>query len=230
MLARLAVAATTALAIGHAGAAAVTPTYDTFGALAAATFGGSGIPNHSVAITTSVSGVTLGLSASERFSGNPVVTNNGAGRFTAAAGIDTNAPSPGDPHARWNFNFYLAGTGLGAYTFVMLYDFDPGVGTDAADHGSITLPGSLLGSPTQNSWNLGMNFLDIAASGLIPPPSFGAFSPSSAGEYSFAIVAYNSAGAEVGRTAIVVNAVPEPGTLGLLGIALLGFAVTRRRG
>src|SRR5687767_7285734 len=42
-----------------------TPTYTTFGALPSAHFGGSGIPNHSVAITT-VSGVTLGLSAAQR--------------------------------------------------------------------------------------------------------------------------------------------------------------------
>ena len=57
------------------------PTFDTFGPLPAATFGGSGIPNDSVAISTHVIDggptITLGLTAHQRFF-NPPLTNPSA--------------------------------------------------------------------------------------------------------------------------------------------------------
>jgi len=43
----------TALIAGNALAAPIVPQYDTFGTLTGATFGGTGIPNDAVAITTS---------------------------------------------------------------------------------------------------------------------------------------------------------------------------------
>ena len=67
----------------------LTPEFTTFGPLPGATFGGSGIPNDAVAITTIVDGtttITLGLTAHQRFA-SPAVTNNGAGVFTAQAGV-----------------------------------------------------------------------------------------------------------------------------------------------
>ena len=72
------------LAASSAFATAVVPTYTTFGTLTGANFGGSGIPNNAVAITTStaLNGVTLGLTATQRFS-SPAVMNNGAGVFQA---------------------------------------------------------------------------------------------------------------------------------------------------
>ena len=48
-----------------------------------------------------------------------MVTNNGAGRFFASAGVSSIAPSLGDPYARWNFNFYLNGT-LSDYNYMFL--------------------------------------------------------------------------------------------------------------
>ena len=71
-------------------ASPITPTYnDSFGTLSGATFGGSGIPNNAVAISTytddSGNVVTLGLTATPRYSA-PAVGNDNAGTFYAMPG------------------------------------------------------------------------------------------------------------------------------------------------
>ena len=208
-------------------AAPISPTFGTFGPLAVATFGGVGIPNNPVAITT-VGGLTLGMAASQRFVG-PNLVNNGAGTYNAPAGVSLASPSPADPYALWNFNFYLSGADS-TMAFRLFYDFDAAVGNDESTHGTISFPGSAITSPggvAQNSWNLGMDFLATAAAGIVPPA--GMFNPNASGQYTFALVAYNASTLqEIGRSAIAVN-VPEPGTVALAGLALLGLAVARRR-
>ena len=196
----------------------VTPDYDTFGLLSAATFDGSGIPNDSVAITY-VGGVTLGLTATQRFS-NPTVTNDGHGTFFATPGADT-LPST---YARWNFSFYASNAFLNDYTLQLLWDLDPGFGTDEASLGNPLGIGTLAaGSTVQDSWNLGMPFLG------------GGFDPTAAGEYSFALILRDATGQELGRSAINVNVghVPDTASTGLLALAgfgsLLVFARLRRR-
>lgn len=213
-----------ALAV-NAHAAPISPTYNTFGPLPAATFGGSGIPNDAVAITT-VGGLTLAMSATQRFTA-PALTNDGMGTYSALTGVSTASPSPADPYAMWNFNFYISG-GDDTMAFRLFYDFNTAVGNDETTHGTISFLGSQLpGGVAQNSFNLGMNFLAAAGAGIAPPA--GAFDPNAAGQYTFALVAYGiTSGQEIGRSAIVVN-VPEPGTFALSGLALLGLAGLRRR-
>ena len=204
IVALLALAALTAPAY----AIVITPTYTTFGTLPVS-FGGSGIPNTSVAITT-VGGATLGLSAAQRFS-NPTVTDNGAGTFFAGVGNDAANGQPG--YAQWNFNFHVSGLTTGQ-SVSLYYDLNPGAGTNVTTF----IP---LVADFQNSWNLGMGFLG------------GGFNPNVAGEYDFALVLNGVQGQELGRSAIrvnVVSSVPDAGlTVGLFAVALLGLAAVRRR-
>src|SRR4051812_43740787 len=124
-------------------ASPITPTFTSFGTLASATFGGSGIPNDAVAaLTTLGNGVTLGLTAHQRYD-NPALGNDNNGTFFARPGVDTHAPSPTDPYATWNFAFYVD-AGTGNYSYKLFYDFDPAIGNDQGGHGSITF-GQLTG-------------------------------------------------------------------------------------
>jgi MYXO-CTERM domain-containing protein len=235
------VALSLALANAAAFAQPVTPTFTTFGALPAATFAGTGIPNTNVAITSysglaSLSAVTLGLSAAQRCSGlicGSALTNDGAGTFTAQSG----APFAANPtYASWNVNFYASGNTT-LYNFKLLYDFNPAVANAATTHGEIklfTLSGSSgTGGLDQNSLNMGFGYLTTGVPfvpGVVTPPSFTPFNPNVNGEYSFALIASDKAsGLELARSAIVINAVPEPEgyVLGLAG--LLGLAVAARR-
>lgn len=194
----------------------VTPEFETFGALSAATFGGSGIPNDRVAITT-IDGVTLGLTATQRYS-NPPVTDDGAGTFFATAGVDS-VPN----YALWNFDMYISNASTTNYAMQLLWDLNPGAGTDEASLSSFGIHPLAAGSTWQESWNLGMPFLGTG------------FDPTAAGEYSFALILRNANGEELGRSAINVNVghVPDTASTGLLALAGLGsllvFARMRRR-
>lgn len=226
------------VASASAFAQAITPTFATFGALPAATFGGTGIPNNNVAITTfagsvPLSSLTLGLSAAQRSAGGitgAALTNDGAGSFTAESGsIFPTNPS----YASWNVGFYAQGN-TNLYAFKLLYDFNPASANAAATHGEMKLftfagnPGT--GGLHQGSVNMGFGYLGASVPGFVSAPAFAPFNPNSNGEYSFALVASNKVtGLEVARSAILVTAVPEPEGYALAVIGLAGLCFTARR-
>lgn len=199
----------------------ITPSYTTFGPLPEATFAGTGIPNSAVSVTkvANPSGggdLTLGLTAHQRYD-NPAVTNNGAGTFFAVTGDDSAHGQPN--YARWNFGLYLTGVKSGQETR-LYYDTNPAVGNDVSTYIPLNILLDSLGG-YQNSWNLGMGFLGGAA-----------FPESSSGQYSFALVTFDSQGAEFARSAMIVNvgdvrtSVPDAGpssALLLFGLGGLGL-------
>lgn len=185
-----------------------------FGELAEATWGGSGISNEFVAITN-IAGlpggvsIILGLQAHARFSAPPGVTGVAPGVYTAGSGVD------GDGVAKWNFDYFvkIVGGTFADCKFCLLYDFDPSTTNSEASLGKIdfnagvTILGGTLATTTlaEGSENLSFDFLaGVPVLPFITTPSFSPFDATATGGYSFELIAKTNADVEVGRTSMKV--------------------------
>ncbi|GMW06604.1 MAG: hypothetical protein AMXMBFR8_14010 [Nevskiales bacterium] len=236
-------------------AANAVPIYTSWGLLPGATFGGTGIPNTSVAKTdvfvNGTTQVTLALTAHGRYF-NPVVTDNGAGDYYAGTG--SNCGSPTDPigcppspktGALWNFGYYISVAGTDPnfdkfddFTFTLYYDFDPGVGTAFGSLGKIDINNALTAASippasvtlAQDSQNLMFSGFSTPLPLTVMPPVYGPFNPNATGEYNFYIgFTSNNLPTFSGAVGIDVNVVPVPAAVWLFGsaVGLLGWV--RRR-
>ncbi|MCL4721144.1 MAG: VPLPA-CTERM sorting domain-containing protein [Gammaproteobacteria bacterium] len=222
-----------------------TPLYDQFGPFASANFGGTGIPNDSVAVSRQiedgVNTITLAMNATQRFF-NPAVTNDGAGTFYALAGSNTGGPGSTSSltGALWNFNYYIDVSGPGAkltdYDITLYYDFNPAFDNGPVNLGMINVTNSILASPNplstneQGSQNLMFSFLATSIPGFITAPggAFTSFNPNALGEYNFAIQV-TRAGWSIEQVRMDVQVIPVPAAVWLFGSALGLVGLLRRR-
>jgi hypothetical protein len=216
------------------------PLYDTFGPLDEATFGGTGIPNDEVAISSQFSNgeslITVAMSATQRYN-NPALTNDGAGTYFAGAGSNI-PPGTTDEGALWNFNYYInidsTTETLADYDITIFYDFDTAYDNGPAGLGTIDVTSAILGGPApttttlvEDSQNLMFNFLATGVPGIVDAPA-GSFDPNALGEYNFGIeVSQSDWGVENVR--MDVQVVPVPAAVWLFGSGLIGLVGIARR-
>ena len=233
------------------GMASAVPLYDTFGPLDNATFGGQGIPNQEVAVSTQFEDgdttITVALSATQRFF-NPALSNDGAGTYFAQAGSNFGGPGSINTNegALWNFNYYInidsPDRTIADYDITLFYDFDPAFDNGPAGLGTSNVSGAIGdgllvgdGIPTdatlfEGSQNLLFDFLALTVPGYQTAPTYGAFDPNATGEYNFAIqVARDGWSVEQVRMDVQVVPIPAAAVLFPSALAFMGWLGRRRR-
>ncbi len=222
-----------ALSTGTALGGAVITHEDSFLAFGATMPYGSGNSNSNFTIarnTDAFGALEIGLKAKERYVGN--LTTDGAGRYYAPVGSPTN-----DGISSWNidYGFALSQNAIPSnYSLVLSVDFDAGFGTQSWVTLDITqsLANFFQNTPSGgDSQNMNFSFWSTSTGGFlnleVDASGYIVFDADAFGEYDVKLTLLDAAGGLLAESAIVVEVVPAPGALALLGLG--GLAATRRR-
>ena len=235
--------------------AMATTAYDEFGPFPNADFGGTGIPNDSVAASTQIIDgnvlITLAMSATQRYF-NPALTNDGAGTYYAGTGSNFGGPGSSSTleGALWNFNTYMkiecisgmtcASTPkLTDYQIDLYYDFNPATAFSLSSMGKVDITAGLNATApstalVQGSENLMFDWLGASTiyPNVTPPTDTTVFDPNAIGEYQFymQVTGGTIPSINIESVAIEVTTVPVPPAVWLFASGLLGLvSVARRR-
>lgn len=163
--------------------------------------------------TASANGVKLAIGA-HGYKNSAYLPNDGVRNYSAQSGVY--APD-GKNYANWSFDFvYDLSNCAGCHVYLGI-DVDP---TAGVNYFEIDLTAQGLPAVYAESWNMEMGFL-TAGLGYD-------FNPYTASSTDFRLRAAGATGAPLASVDITVN-VPEPASVALVGVALAGLAVMRRR-